>query len=550
MTAPTDKKPAEIARQLLGARDVHADEWEELRTFCLPEDPHVHGRDGKQQRLEKPLDGVGVRANQALASGLFSNTITPGQQWFGLRARDEGFHRDSDVDQYLGSLAKHILAKMQASNFTLAAHQMLLRYGAYGTGILFSGYNTETRELYFREFSVTTCGLGEGPDGHVDMIAREFRFTARQAYAQWGDKCHKNVVEEAKGSTTMMSERRYVHLVMPREDGVRDATDPLRKRFASYYIDLDHEFVVEESGYNTFPYQVGRFYKTFDNSPYGTGPGHNCLPELRTLMSSTADWFDNMKMNNYPPIFYPDSDALDIVRQLQPGALIPWNASMGEKPFALQIGGHPELNLMFNEQRREAIETAFFTDLFLSAEHDKQMTATEVQERMAEKIQAIDPVVSRKAAEIDSPLVLRLVALLEENGDMPQRDRPEVLQGSLEVTFQTRFHQRLAQSSVSGFLRSVGNAAMFAESASLAPDLIPMVNVPRAYRAFMRAEAVDPEILNTKVEEEKQRKAMAAQAAQQAEQQAAAAAGARAFRPADPSKRPEPGSPLDRGGVL
>ena len=76
--------------------------YRQVAQYTLPDEASIPEAGGTTEGLEHayPSESVGIRCARLLAAGLFSNTVSPGAQWFRLRATDaaERTERSPRVD--------------------------------------------------------------------------------------------------------------------------------------------------------------------------------------------------------------------------------------------------------------------------------------------------------------------------------------------------------------------------------------------------------------------------------------------------------------------
>ncbi len=119
----------------------------------------------------------------------------------------------------------------------------------------------------------------------------------------------------------------------------------------------------------------------------------------------------------------------------------------------IQIGEHEQ------DRRREAVNKTFFVDLFLMLSElpSQQRTATEVTERVNERMLILSPILGRISGEMLDPLVKRLYNIGTRRGILPPV--PDVLRGQeYKVTYISPLAkaQRLAEmQSLTAFFNAV-----------------------------------------------------------------------------------------------
>jgi len=515
--------------------------YEDLCRYLLPRDQDVVARQGGESEEPHAMTSRPADSVARVASGLFSDGITPGQQWFQLRAADELLNQSDDVAAWLTDTSRIVLRYLgrASSNFTLQVHEMLQQYVALGTGVLFG--EMRGHRLVFHQFSVRDCWLGEDYHGSVDSVFRLFRYTARQAAEDFGYENLPAIVKSAADKRNSEWEQfEFLHVTQPRMQRKAGARDAKNMPWESITVFTGDGSVVRESGYPRFPYFVPRFYK-IDRSPYGRSVTHTALPDVRMLNRMLADVADAFEMALNPPVFLPDQSALDGTR-LVPGAVNYFNPSQGA-PVFYKTGADLSAGAQFAAATKEDADTTLMRNAFSGLPDTRNMSATEVVERVRESVRAVSPVCSRLQSELYSPMVLWATGTLLEAGLLPEP--PADLAGAdIEVAYSSRLDARMAQLETVALLQTLEQSSQVVAWASAAPQFGALYDLSKVLRTIARNNNVAPDLLRSEREEKKAMDDWEARQ-RQAEQMAAMQS---MVRPIDPAAKPAPGSPL--AGVL
>lgn len=523
-------------RELQTARNRYTADWKDAERFCLP-----------HARKETPIhDSHGYRAARNLASGIFSNTYMPGRQWFSMVANDGADDLD-EVKTWLARLTEAIQAMIAVSNFPAQYYQALLGAGVTGVGVLYCG--VRKGKLYTRSYPASTVCYSFSVQDELDMIFREFELSPRQAMAEFPDM-PANCSARKEFETNPLSQKpfKFLHAVFARDKINRKRKDSKNLPYASVYLDVETEGVVEESGYATMPYAVLRFYKS--DTDYGVGPGVAVLPELRLLNSMKADYLAALELKINPPVFLPGA-AGDQKISMKPGAVNYTGGNGGESmPVFLPTQG-VSLNEVAQHMQecRAQIDDEFFTSVLYqlamaaAAQNNPQMTAREVEERSDEKVLVLAPVVSRLYSEFLNAVVIRVLDLALEHGMAPTPPAVLLQTGDgipASIRYLSRLDAKINEIMMRNTLFAAQNVAQLQATAAQVPELGDMLDIRKASRSILFALNVEADVIRT--EKQADESLQARQAAQaQAAQQAQAAA---MVKPIDSQKAAEPGSPV------
>jgi hypothetical protein len=531
-------------QQLDTSQSYWDDIWREVLAYCMPEERTERTGRTEGESRPAPVDVTAVVNTEKLASFLYANTIATGSEWFVLRGRREEDNDSDEFARWLSEAGDICIKSLQDSNFATKLHAVLRKIVCLGTGCIY--VDRRNGRTNFREYPIHDVRVARGRDGVIDRVYRKFRMTASEAAAEWGeDALPQDIRKAAAVPQDKHKPFDFLHVVAPRDGKGQDPgrRDAKALPFASFYIARDSRHVVSESGYSSMPYAIARFDEASDEV-LGRGPALRGLPAIRAINRVARDHMEITEMAAWPPIFVEgELDARDM--RLVPGA-VNYYAQGSRPPEQYQVNAQVLAYTGAELQRQaENLRQLFYIDLFaMMEEASKAMTATEVNERSTEKMQALAAVVVRLHSELFTPLVERALRLLLEDGTVPPPP-PGFEDRQWDVAYTTRMDAKLAQVEVNNIRSTVAISREISDSIATYPeDLRPLFDMDRITRKVAHALNVDPDLVRSEYEADKARKAMQqAAAAAQAEQ-----AQREAFRPMDPMQAPQPGSPLDMLG--
>jgi hypothetical protein len=186
--------------------------------------------------------------------------------------------------------------------------------------------------------------------------------------------------------------------------------DNKNKPFASVYIDPKNKKILSESGFDEFPYVAPRFLKASFEIGYGRSPAMSALPDIKMINKMSEVTIRAAQKQVDPPLLVPDDGFMLPIRTV-PGGLNFYRSGTRDRIEPLNIGANNPLGLNMEEQRRQAIRSAFYVDQLILSQ-GPQMTATEVVQRTEEKMRLLGPVLGRLQAELLQPLISRVYNLM------------------------------------------------------------------------------------------------------------------------------------------
>lgn len=285
--------------------------------------------------------------------------------------------------------------------------------------------------------------------GEVDVNHRKIKMTLRAIVQRWGEKAltetQRKVLEKSP-----YEEIEIRHVCMPVED-----FDPYRPRrkwqgkpWASVYLNPEGRHVIHEGGYFEFPY-LHRRWRVPDDSVYGYSPAAMLgLVDARVLQSQARVILDSGELAVAPPLVAKRDAVLGGVNNYA-GAVtwldMEYDERLGEALRPLESGGDVRLGLEMKIDTRQIIQAAWYLNK-LSLPSDKDMTAYEVSERVAEYIRSAGPVFEPFEADNARTLKLMFHMCLRLGYFGPiESIPPEIKGGEIEWEFDTPVQQAYAR---------------------------------------------------------------------------------------------------------
>ncbi len=409
---------------LHGDRGTWMSHWQEVAEYIFPRraDFNVE-RTAGDKRMAKVYDSTGIQGLELLAAGLHGMATNPASRWFALKTDDDRLNEDDSIREWMSQVEDIIFSKLHSpsSSITTHLHELYLDYAAFGTAVMFIGTSKDDNLLFQTRF-LGECVIDENSEGRVDTVIRCFKMTVRQVYQQWGDKVSSDV--KKKFNDGKLDEKiEILHAVFPREDRDKDKETPDNMPFASVYLEKKEKHVLQEGGFEEFPYAVPRWYKVAGEK-YGRSPAMTALPDVKMLQEMVKTTLKAAQKIVDPPLMVPDEGELGPVRTV-PGGL---NFYRDENRliFPLQTGANIPISLEMMQDLRNRILSTFFVDQ-LQMTGDADMTATEVMQRTEERMRLLGPILGRMEAELLGPIISRVFGILARSGELPEQ--PEALDG-------------------------------------------------------------------------------------------------------------------------
>ena len=449
-----DKKADMLARRfdkLRTQRSVWESHWQEIADYCLPRKADITKRRQEgDKRTELIFDGTAIHAVELLSAslhGMLTNASTP---WFTLTYSDPGMRADDAAMEWLEGATARMYEAFHRSNFQQEIHELYYDLVTFGTGCIYVEED-EAAGIRFSTRHIAEVYLTENSRGEVDTIFRKYKQTARAWADQFGEEVLPSRVAKAleKEPFDMFE---VVHVIMPRDERQVGKIGQANMPIASIYFDPDSKTLLKESGYQEQAFMTPRFLKD-SVSTYGRSPAMSCLSDIKMLnkMSETAIRAAQVLIN--PPLMVPDDGMISPIRT-RPGGINYYRSGTRDRIEPLTTGAQPQISQAYEDQRRQAIRSAFYTEQLLSAQDGPRKTATQVLQENEERMRLIGPVTGRLQAELLQPLINRCFALM--NRQRLFEAAPEEMQGQeIEIQYVSPLAKAHKQTDLQSIMRAL-----------------------------------------------------------------------------------------------
>lgn len=487
--------------QLESDRSNYNSLWQDLAKYCLPRKSYIERTRTPGEKYDADVyDSTSIQANLVLAAGLHSYLTNPASKWFELRAQDST--DDTRSKEWLNEVGLIVYDVLNGSNFSQQIHEVYLDLGTFGTACL---YEEEDPQDIVRFYSrpIGEVYVAEDDRERVDTIYRKFKLTARQAFDKWGESAGEEVRKaiENKKYYEMIE---FVHCVMPRYERDVSKSDSVNMPYVSYYIEKGKRRLVSESGYNEFPFFVPRFNKHNDDV-YGSSPAMTCFADIKMLNEMDKTLLRAAQIKIDPPLSIPHDGYMLPIKWGPRAYNFKLRASGDDKIEPLLTGVDIPIGMEMEEQRRIAIKKAFFVDLFLLLAEKTNMTATEVSQRVEEKMLILAPTLGRLMSELLDPIIGRTVNILARAGRLPPPP-PGLEDYKIEYTSPLARAQRMED------IKAINNTIMMiAPVAEAIPEALDKINADVFVDEVAKINNVPPKMIRSEEEVGKLRQARAEQ---------------------------------------
>lgn len=401
--------------------------WQDIANYVSPRKAGITTkRYMPDSNVEAQIyDATATDSVQRAVAAYTSWTTPASQPWLALKPNLK-LRNDDSVKGWLSECSQILNQEINSrSNFQLERLESVADLWNFGTTAIFSEMG-EGNRLRFEKIKIGTYVFELDPFGKCYRFIREFDLTAEQARQKFGEENMPKAISDCLLEGGDKSKRfDFIHIVEPREPskvGAYGYNVKTRKKYLSSYVEMQSQKMVQEGGYDGFPFTVGR-YLSYDSivgsAGWGYGPGFAILPEARQLnfIQQMMDVFAEKQV--FPPMMVPDTFEGSLKTAAR--ALNYYPSGMGpESVYQVPVTGEWSVALERVRMRQDMIKRLCSLDMFqMFASIDREMTAYEVAQRAGEKLDTVGPIYHRDVRETIEPHLRRAFELCAENGLLP-----------------------------------------------------------------------------------------------------------------------------------
>lgn len=387
-------------------------------------------RDGSNDKYERACAKAAECVNK-LASAHMSYITPMAERWFYFEP--SGVEKDDAAKHFFARCTDVAIDVLENSNCYTELIGVYIDRVATGTGLLLMEPVKVGVGINCIHVPAGTYAMEQNSSHQVNTVVRKLMMTPAQMADRFGmDGLPDDIQKSAQSPTERYSKQVEVwHIVMPRTNGIeglRDV-DVLDKPFASYYLEPGKKHILEESGYDEFPYMATRFTR-YGNQVYGTTPLLDVEDSIDDLRVARETAKIAMQRACMPPTLVPT----DMLGQMdyRAGSEIPvplqyMNSSLPREFAPVQnIPGIYDLRQDYVDD----IESALFIPVLeVVSRVDRAMTATEANYRDAERILTFTASFTQLKTDM-RPFMHRLFNILLRQDAFPMEDAPAGLIGT------------------------------------------------------------------------------------------------------------------------
>lgn len=527
----------EKARQLLKRFDEakkkraqYLSIWQEVANYVLPYRGGFYdiapntGAISTFDRNVEIYDDTATNALVKAASALYSYTANPATQWFcftlaaipGAKVKQavdvSKIMQSFDVKNYLQDISR-IVCEHINNHISSPYHAFCQELIAYALSGFLTIEDFSDKMLNIQPISAKDLYILNDVYGGVGEVYRTVILTNEQAVRQFGANLDPQIIQDSVENP--LKERVFIHAVLPRAIYDPKIGDAKNMPIASYWIDYQSKKLVFESGYEEFPYSIGRI-----NVPagyvYGFSPAMNIRHTIKSLNKLNKQKLNAGDLALTPAMNVPIDTYINPL-SMKPAALNYHEADANHLASPMHTIGNYQINIDTIRDAREQVRQGMMIDLI--EQNDKDNTYQAMQEQLLQ-LKLMSPWQGNLERDALRPLAIRVFNILRRRGGVLPEPPEELAQLfkdgglGLSIAYQSPLAKAQRHFDVSATERTLAFGAQLAEMGGME-----IINVERAMRLYSELLGAPTEILYSEAEVKKMRQQQAEAQAQEQQMQ-------------------------------
>ena len=429
---------------LKSKRTIHEAEWQDVCTYL---GSRTFEWTGTKDEIKRPMRHTGRPTEylDKLVSGIMGYTISPNVTWLKLSLSNSEMLDYYGVKDWLEKTEKALYEEFNRNNLYSQAPVFITNAAMFGHGVMLIDEKQENA-CRFMSVAEPEVYIATNEYGDIDTVFRFFSMTIKNIVSRFGkENVGEEIKKESEDVTGRQKEIKILHAVFPRDEYDTEKLDDKNMAYASFYIDLDNDAILEEGGYHELPYSIF-IWEHLAQSAYGDSPARKAIPDMRLLNKAEEARLKLAQLVAEPPMNVPDA-----MRGHE--SVVPAGYNYYERPdmimSPINIGANFPITLETVKDIEERVKDKFHVDFMLMLQAQQaQKTATEVIELQGEKAAMLSSLIVNQNKAL-SEIVKRTFSIMYRQNRLPEV--PEMLRGSgavLNIDFvgplaqaQKRYHQ-------------------------------------------------------------------------------------------------------------
>jgi hypothetical protein len=358
-------------RDLLRAnRDLYTEKWDRIAKLF---DPTTIGTTSNLTPgapiMQQNFDSTGQQALDILGKFITAELMNPSRKYVAFKPSDPRLDNDDAIKEWCEECRDRTLEILARSNFYTEGALAIKQDAGFGSASLFWGQRVSQpwekivgfRGLRFQCDRVGRFLIATNANGEVDTNFREFKLSARAA-----DKMFPKAPPGTRFSQYMRADKvdeetNFIHAVYPREEkGYGNKGMP----WASCYVEEESKIIVDESGFNHFPFACPR-WDVMPNETYGRGAAELAYNTMATKNKAREMTLEALAIKIRPPVFARHDSVIGTLRIKPAGytAINTHGLPINQAIMPFDAGGDFKLAQMEDEKLKQEVRSMLYVDV-------------------------------------------------------------------------------------------------------------------------------------------------------------------------------------------
>jgi len=453
-------------------RAKREEDWKEVQKYVAPSAFNWDNPGDKTPKRTKRFTGKPTNYLKTLRSGIIGYSISPNIAWQKIGLENFDISSGYGVKDWLENVEKTLYSEFNRSNLYPQASKFVENAALFGFSVMLIDEQLADNKVRYLNLNINELFLDVNEYDEVDTVYRRYVMTLKNAAAFFGEEnLHSTRREDLKDKNKWNSDVTIIHAVYKRQEFDKENKSAKNMPYASLYIDESQDWLIEESGYQDFPFAVF-IWDRINGTAYGDSPAIQSLDDVKMLNIANESRLKITQQSAEPALNIPDVMRENV--NVVPGGFN-YYASPNEIISPINTGQNYPISVDIQKEMENNVKDWFHVDFFLALmnERPSNVTATYVMELQGEKAAVLSDLVVNLNAAL-SKIIQRSFDILWRQRKLPPP--PEALSGSpamLKVDFmgplaqaQKKFHES------SGIGQGIGLIGAVARMSPEALDVI------------------------------------------------------------------------------
>lgn len=372
------------------------------------------GKPGEIPSRAKRYTSKPFNYNKTLVAGILGYAISPSLVWFKLSLENPDLLNGYGVKDWLENCEKELLAMFNRSNFYKETNPAIKDSTCIGHGTIYIDEGKDLR-MRFTHFPANEIFLDVNAYGEIDTCFRWYADTLRNIVAFFGEDNVCDSMRVAYQNQDRWNDSYEILMcVYPRDNYNPKMKDSKNMPYACVYIDLANHHILQESGFNEFPFAVFE-WERYSGWAYSSSPAQDAMPDIKALNIIKKSSLQIAQTSAEPPML-ASQEMHDI--DLSPRG-ITYKPTKDATLEPVRTGENYPITLQELDNYEKAVKDWFYVDYFLALQEKQgNMTATEVMELQGEKAATLTTFIVN-LQDFLSNIITRSFQMLMRAGSLP-----------------------------------------------------------------------------------------------------------------------------------